>query len=152
DSGYANWTYALSQGNSPPNTVATGPSSGGVDGLHNTYMDFTTPVVALGFDGIGIDGTGPVATVNVFEHGSFSASVTVNGAGDPNVPVHVDLSQFQAISRIEIVSITDAGGIAWDDFVFALPDAAWTNYGAGYPGTNGIPALVSEQDPVIGST
>jgi len=31
-------------------------------------------------------------------------------------------------------------------------DASWTNYGAGFPGTNGIPSLVAAGDPVLGAT
>jgi hypothetical protein len=30
--------------------------------------------------------------------------------------------------------------------------ATWTNYGAGFPGTNGIPAITSQQNPVVGTT
>jgi cold shock CspA family protein len=30
--------------------------------------------------------------------------------------------------------------------------ATWSNYGAGFPGTNGIPAITSQQNPVLGTT
>jgi hypothetical protein len=31
-------------------------------------------------------------------------------------------------------------------------DAYWSNYGAGFSGTNGVPALTAEADPIIGTT
>ena len=31
-------------------------------------------------------------------------------------------------------------------------DAYWSNYGAGFPGTNGVPALTCQTDPVLGTT
>ena len=30
--------------------------------------------------------------------------------------------------------------------------ASWSNYGAGFPGTNGVPSFTSQQDPVFGAT
>jgi len=30
--------------------------------------------------------------------------------------------------------------------------AVWTNYGSGFPGTNGIPTFTSQQDPVVGTS
>jgi len=34
----------------------------------------------------------------------------------------------------------------------ALDDAAWTNYGSGFPGTYGVPSFTSRADPVLGTT
>jgi WD40 repeat protein len=41
---------------------------------------------------------------------------------------------------------------AWDVFVrdVCLTDAEWSNYGAGFPGTNGIPAFTARQNPAFG--
>ncbi|HET6162387.1 MAG TPA: calcium-binding protein [Planctomycetota bacterium] len=39
-----------------------------------------------------------------------------------------------------------------DDVSAQQPPASWTNYGAGFPGTNGIPSLVSSANPVLGSS
>ncbi len=36
--------------------------------------------------------------------------------------------------------------------VTGLCPASWSNYGVGFPGTNGVPALTAETNPVIGST
>jgi Tol biopolymer transport system component len=38
------------------------------------------------------------------------------------------------------------------DLTIAPFDASWSNYGAGYAGTLGVPSLVAEADPVLGST
>jgi len=32
------------------------------------------------------------------------------------------------------------------------PQASWSNYGAGFPGTNGVPAITSASDPELGTT
>jgi Tol biopolymer transport system component len=43
---------------------------------------------------------------------------------------------------------------AYDVFVheYCLTTASWTNYGSGFPGTNGIPSLTSQQNPSFGAT
>ena len=43
---------------------------------------------------------------------------------------------------------------AWDVFVreVCLVDATWSNYGAGFPGTNGVPAFTARQNPALGAT
>ncbi len=41
-----------------------------------------------------------------------------------------------------------------DVFVHQLcaVDASWSNYGAGFPGKNGIPSLTAQSDPILGTT
>jgi hypothetical protein len=110
-------------------------------------------MASLSFNGVGIDGSGTVADVNVFESGVLTATVPVVGAGDPATPVRVDLTAFKNVTRIEIVAITDAAGIAWDDFRFCLASSAsWSNYGSGFAGTLGVPTLTAESNPVLGTT
>jgi hypothetical protein len=153
DAGFANWTDLQSAGNSPPNALATGPDTGGVDGLHDTFVDFTRPVVALTFHAIGVDATGPVASVNVYVNGALAGTVAVNGVGDPLTPVKVDLTAFHDVTRIELVGITDPNGLAWDDFVFGIDSpASWANYGVGFPGKLGVPSLTAEANPVLGTS
>jgi Tol biopolymer transport system component len=47
----------------------------------------------------------------------------------------------------------DANG-SWDVFAHEIcsPAASWSHYGAGFPGTNGVPTLTSQQNPVFGTT
>jgi hypothetical protein len=43
----------------------------------------------------------------------------------------------------------------FDIFVHERPcavDATWSNYGVGFPGTNGVPSFTSQADPVLGTT
>ena len=35
---------------------------------------------------------------------------------------------------------------------FVVDPASWSNYGAGHPGTNGVPSLTSSANPVLGTT
>ena len=152
-SGFDNWTAAVNGGSSQPNVLMTGPDTGATDGLEETDVDFPCAVASLTFRGVGIDGTGTVASVNVYEGGVLTANVPVTGLGDPATPVRVDLTAFGNVTRIEITAITDAGGIAWDDFSFCLTlSASWSNYGSGYPGTLGVPGLTAESNPVLGSS
>jgi hypothetical protein len=149
--GFANWTVALNAGTSQPNVIMTGPAGGGSDGLEDTYVDFPAPVASLTFRGVGIDGTGAVASVNVFVNGALTNTVSIEGVGDPTTPVRVDLTAFHNVTRIEIGGITDAGGIAWDDFDFCLASSAsWSNYGSGFAGTLGVPGLTAQSNPVLG--
>jgi Tol biopolymer transport system component len=46
------------------------------------------------------------------------------------------------------------GNNACDVFVHerCIVDATWSSYGAGFPGTNGVPSLTAESSPVLGSS
>jgi Tol biopolymer transport system component len=39
-----------------------------------------------------------------------------------------------------------------DDFVRDRVFAAWSNYGAGFPGTNGVPSFTAASDPILGTS
>ncbi len=88
--------------------------------VNPTFVDFTDPVVDLTLMGIGINGVGPVATINVFEDGVPAGSITVIGLGDQFTPVTIDLTGFSNVTRIELTEITDPAGIGWDDFCFDI--------------------------------
>jgi hypothetical protein len=149
--GSDNVTVALAAGSSQPNVIETEPAGGPPDGTRDTYVDFPCPVGSLSFSAVAVDNVGPVASVNVYESGAFSATVAVEGAGTPAVPVRVDLTSFNNVTRVEMVGITDASGLGWDDFVFCLgSSAAWANYGSGFAGTLGVPSLVAQNRPILG--
>jgi hypothetical protein len=38
-----------------------------------------------------------------------------------------------------------------DDRTWVAPDATWSNYGAGFPGTLGVPSLTASADPAFGA-
>ena len=151
--GSDNVTVALAAGSSQPNVIETEPTGGPPDGTRDTSVDFPCPVGSLSFSAVGVDNVGAVANVNVYTSGTLAATIPVTGAGTPTVPVRVDLTSFNNVTRVELTGITDAGGMGWDDFVFCLgSSASWTNYGAGYPGTLGIPSLTSPDRPILGGS
>src|SRR5262249_45169256 len=133
-SGFDNVTVALAAGSSQPNVIETAPSGGSPDGLEDTYVDFHCPVGSLSFSAVAVDNVGPVANVNVFESGVLTATVPVTGAGTPTVPVHVDLTSYHNVTRVELVGITDAGGLGWGGLVFCLgSSASWGESGTRVP-------------------
>jgi hypothetical protein len=153
DPGFATWTTTSYGASSSPNALATGPAGGGVDGLHNSYVDFPVPVDSLTFDAIGVDLAGPAATVNVFENGVHTGTLSLDGAGTPSIPVRVDLTAFHDVTRVEVVNVLDPGGLALDDFVFGIDaTASRASYGSGFAGTHGVPTLTTQDEPRIAST
>jgi len=151
DPGYTNYAFAQSSGNSLPNTLGSGPAGGSATGFANTYVDFPFPVSALTLRAIEVDNYGPVATLNVYENGSLSASLPIDGTATPLVPVPIDLTAYSDVTRIELTGISDQSGLTWDDFEFGVDvDATWSNYGSGFAGSLGVPSLTSLNDPVLG--
>ena len=116
--GNTNWAVADNFGSSLPNIIGTGPTVSNISADEPTYIDFTNPVHNLTFVGVAIDDVGKVAEVRVFVNGNLNSTVDIIGQGNVNVPVTVDLSAFQNVTRIEIVNITDGEGMGWDDFSF----------------------------------
>jgi len=152
DPGFVNWSDTRGRGSLPSNVFATGSATGGIDGLHDTFVDFSSPVVALTLKAVDVDNVGPVATFLVYETGIRTATVPLDGVGDPAQPVVADLTAYHDVTRIELVNLGDPNGIAWDDFAFGLSTvASWSNYGAGFPGTNGVSSLTVSANPIFGT-
>src|SRR5262249_17723511 len=107
-SGYDNVTVALAARSSQPHVIETAPRGGLHDGLEGTYVVVPGPVGLPPLSAVAVENVGPVANVNVFEAGVLTATVPVTGVGTPAVPVHVDLTSFNNVTRIELVGITDA--------------------------------------------
>ncbi len=103
------------------NTIA--PDAGG--GLFNgdLFVDFTAAVNNLSFWSGGDDDNGVQATINVFVGGAFTTAVSLLGDGNFGTTDFHDLSAFSNVTRIEIVNVTDAAGLVYDDFGFtAVPE------------------------------
>jgi hypothetical protein len=104
---------------SPPNyvftyyTCANGPTA-------SVFVDFAKPVRKLSFKGIGVNDSTKVATLHIVT-ASGTQSVDMIGKGDYAVPVLVDLSQYDGVTRLEIVDVSDAYGMGFDDFAFEFP-------------------------------
>lgn len=109
-----------------PNLVP-GDANGVVDGfVHDRSSGITT---RWSTDSSGAEGNGGCWSIIVSADGraaAFSSQATNLVSGDTN-------------------GFTD---------VFVRDDriANWTNYGSGFPGTNGVPSLTSNSNPVIGTT
>ena len=104
----------------PPNIICTGPMGGIINCVEDTFVDFTNAVESLTFWAIAVNLSGTVAEVNVFVGDVFDTTVDIVGLGDPFTPFMVDLSSFSNVTRIELVNITDQGGIGWDTFYFSV--------------------------------
>lgn len=122
--GQVNWTENQNLGSSLPNFICTGPDTGGINCVNDTYVDFTSPVKNLNFLSIGANDNGHNADVDVFVNNVYSHTVQVMGDGTPLSPDLVTITGTN-ITRIEIKNITDAAGLGWDDFNFdVVPEPA----------------------------
>lgn len=98
------------------NFICTAPVSGLiVDCVHETILTFTHPVNSLTFLQVGNNATGVVARVDIFVNDAFSATVDIFGGFNANL---IDLTGFSNVTSIRIHSITDPGGLGWDNFSF----------------------------------
>jgi len=118
--GNVNSVAASAFTHTPPNFICTGPAGGSINCVEDTFVDFTNAVDSLTFWAIGVCGVGTVAEVNVFVGDVFDTTVDIVGLGDQFTPFMVDLSSFSNVTRIELVNITDGGGIGWDTFSFSV--------------------------------
>jgi hypothetical protein len=107
---------------SPPNylfTYYTCPNGANA----SVYVDFDLPVHGLSFKGVGVNNSTKVATLHVVTV-EGAHSVDMVGQGDPTTPVLVDLSQFEHVTRLEIVDVDDPYGMGFDDFAFQVEAAS----------------------------
>ena len=123
DPGEVLLTVAQNLGSSLPNFICTAPAAGVIDCTHSVIVKFTSPVNNLTFLGTGVNDTGKVAEVDVFQNGVLSSTVDMMGISTI-APVLVDLSAFTNVTSIDIHDITDLEGIGWDDFVFNTGSAS----------------------------
>jgi cold shock CspA family protein len=91
-------------------------------------------------------------STGITERVSVDSSGT-EGNGDSHEPSISADGQIVAFWSYATNLVTgDANGYA-DIFVHERCEiATWTNYGAGFPGTNGVPSFTSQADPVLGTT
>lgn len=117
DPGEVLLTVAQNLGSSLPNFICTALAAGAIDCTHSVIVKFTSPVNNLTFLGTGVNDTGKVAEVDVFQNGVLSSTVDMVGISTI-APVLVDLSAFTNVTSIDIHNVTDTAGIGWDDFIF----------------------------------
>jgi hypothetical protein len=109
-------------GSSLPNYIGPIRVNGAPDpspnSTHDLYVDFTQPVRNLKFFAIGVNNSGVVGKVDIFQNGTFLTTVDIIGDGTYESPDLVDLRAFTDVTRIHVHSITDAAGFGYDDFTF----------------------------------
>jgi len=91
--------------------------------------------------------TGLTERVSVDSSGTEGNS----GSGYPALSAEGQLVAFYSKASNLVAGDTN---FVSDAFVHELPcdaDASWSNYGAGFPGSNGIPPFTSRTDPVLGT-
>ncbi len=128
--------------------------------------------ITITFQAKGATANGGVVFVEVFSEiagGGVSSSVILGGAplglnADPNVwtPFRFTTPAGPNVSggiTLQIGAITGAvngsvSNVTVDDVVVSVDRAAaaWSNYGAGWPGTGGVPTLQLDANPVLGTT
>ena len=82
------------------------------------------------------------------------ASVDSSGAEGNGASQYLPSTDGRIVAFASLASnlvAGDANNVA-DVFVHQRRLAAWSNYGAGFPGTNGVPSFTSQADPVLGTT
>jgi Tol biopolymer transport system component len=72
---------------------------------------------------------------------SFASALTIDGR----------FAAFTSLSDQLVPSDTNKSDDVFLVDLDPTPLASWTNYGTGFPGTNGIPAFTAESDPVLGT-
>lgn len=107
-------------GGSPPNILTAGisPTTDTFDG--DIYMDFTVAANNLSIDVVSDNDSGMVASMGIFHAGGFD-ELDVIGNGDFTDVMHMDLSNFQDITRLELFAITDEFGLGIDNLAFDVP-------------------------------
>ena len=110
--------YASTYTTSLPNFTCTYGSTSQCEGDY--IVDFTEPAFGLSLYAVGAGDTGQVAQVRVFQNGIETAVVPVTGAGSDYTPILINLSAYPEITRIEVINVTDAYGLGWDDFSFTV--------------------------------
>ncbi len=123
DSGYEVRTDSYDMfGNSEPRYVCTVTIGGDLTCTESITVDFTRPVRELTIDAVGDTDTGTIAKVRVLAEGTLLGTVNVEGNGDDSDTQTTDLTACEGVTSIEIVDVTDAHGLAWEDLVFEQQD------------------------------
>jgi Tol biopolymer transport system component len=98
---------------------------------------------------------------DIFVHdrrAGFTACMSLTPAGttgnDASVETGISGDGQMVVFASAAPDLVPGDSYGWDVFVHerCLAPAAWSNYGAGFPGTNGVPAFTARSFPAIGTT
>jgi hypothetical protein len=85
-----------------------------------TVLDFSSAVSGVSFLAAGDDNQGVTAKVDVFVNGLLAGTEDVVTDGIFNTTQLVNLASYSNVTRVRIHSITDGGGLGWDNFSFTV--------------------------------
>ena len=85
------------------------------------FIDFGAPVEQLTLSAVGVNDTGSIGLVRVFQNGVPATATSIMGLGDESKPVPIDLTMFHSVTRVEVTMITDFSGFGLDDIAFQSP-------------------------------
>ncbi|MCE9559194.1 MAG: hypothetical protein K8R88_09600 [Armatimonadetes bacterium] len=127
NAGSDNGTLAFSTANTLSNILCT-YTSGQLDCVHDTILDFASPVNNLTFWAIEPNTALNAANFGIYQNGVFTGTFGMLGLGGGGNKF-VNLSGFANITKLHItIDANEAGsqgGIGWDSFRFdAVPEPA----------------------------
>jgi Ca2+-binding RTX toxin-like protein len=108
-------------GTSQPNALGGLNENGGADGTLPLDVAFDSPVNNFSFFTVADSTIGTAALIDVYTANGLTTTVNLITDGNLFTRDLVDLSSFTDIIRININTITDPAGIAYDDFAFEFP-------------------------------
>jgi hypothetical protein len=142
--GVTGWTSigsCIQPGGSPADVVAVHPVTVGINATrYCTNGTFTVPANARL---LADDGPGDRPFMLVMEPSTgFTSGGRILVLGDHNM---FSDGYINSGDNMRLA----ANIVRW---ACGCPTAAWSNYGAGWPGTNGVPSLTASANPVLGSS
>src|SRR5262245_14568273 len=126
------------------------------------YLSADGNIVAFRSDATNLVPNDTNSRLDIFVH-DMALGVTARASVDSSGVEGNDFSDRPSVSAdglyvaFDITSTnlvaSDTNGVM-DAFLheICLTDASWTNYGAGFPGTLGVPAFTARADPELGTT
>lgn len=98
--------------------ACTATSAGVLNCDRSIFVQFSSPVTGVRFFAMGDDAAGTQAIARGFNGATLLGSVNVSVDGVFLSTHLVDLTALGAITRLEIVNVTDPGGLAFDEFQY----------------------------------
>ncbi len=107
-------------GGSSPNILTAGISTTTDNFNADIYMDFSVAANNVSLDVVSDNDSGVVAMLGVFHAGGFTELDVVGNANFTDV-IHMDLSSYFDITRVELFGITDEFGLGIDNLALTVP-------------------------------
>lgn len=104
---------------SPPNVIC-GHNAGACDALLEIRVTFSRAANNVSFWAIADNNFGVIGKVDVFAGATLLGTSDILGDGNTSTHVLNDLSAYANVTGIRIHSITDLGGLGYDNFSFEL--------------------------------